>query len=94
MVRTSSVITPAKISLNRGLDKQIVVHSHNRLLLCNKKEVNNMDGSQIHYSISMTFLQRLNCKDTLQISGGHGPEEGLRTDSKEDGRTVCGGGGK
>ena len=53
-----------------------------------------MDGSQIHYSISMTFLQRLNCKDTLQISGGHGPEEGLRTDSKEDGRTVCGGGGK
>ena len=44
-----------------------------------------MDGSQIHYSISMTFLQ---------ISGGHGPKEGLRTDFKEDGRTVCGGGGK
>ena len=53
-----------------------------------------MDESQTHDSISMTFLQRLNCKDTSQITGGHGPEEGLGTDSKEDGRIVCGGGGK
>lgn len=78
-----------EISLNRALDKQTVVHSHDRILLYNKEEVgNNADGSQIHDSISTTVLQKLNCKDRKQISGCHRSGEGLGVDSRGDGSIV------
>lgn len=75
-----------EISLNRALDKQTVVHSHDRLLLYNKEEVgNNVDRSQIHDSISTTVLPKVNCKDRKQISGCHRSGEELGVDSRGDG---------
>ena len=52
------------MSVNRGVDKEDVVHMYNGILICHKKEQNYHDNTHV-WSYILTHSQKYRAPDTL-----------------------------